>query len=228
MYFYMFGNQINVVYLKQIVIALQYNIIAIIINVIVIISLSSNRLSWSCDVWRWSIPDHFIVLFTGNMACTVEKVLSDARLLVNRLKDHDNCADNVISQTQSLLKRMEAMKQVRTLVYDSAYLLFWCRCGVELLHHPWQLAGMVCFEWYKSGKSFLWFRYFQTPDFIGCITMNVLVYFWHFYTGFLHKSMPYTSNHNEFMPKFIFRNVLQANADLCTFVFCYLLLENTQ
>lgn len=37
--------------------------------------------------------------------------MSDARLLVNRLKDHDNCADNVISQTQALLKRMEAMKQ---------------------------------------------------------------------------------------------------------------------
>ena len=50
--------------------------------------------------------------FTGSMSCTVEKVLSDARLLVNRLKDHDGCADNVIGHSQTLLKRMEAMKQV--------------------------------------------------------------------------------------------------------------------
>lgn len=46
------------------------------------------------------------------MACTIEKVLADARMLVNRLRDHDGQADNLISQAQALNKRVEAMKQV--------------------------------------------------------------------------------------------------------------------
>ena len=48
----------------------------------------------------------------SSMACTIEKVLSDARLLVSRLKTHDNSADALISQTHSLQKRLDAMNQV--------------------------------------------------------------------------------------------------------------------
>ncbi|XP_028810923.1 FGFR1 oncogene partner 2 homolog [Denticeps clupeoides] len=45
------------------------------------------------------------------MAFTLEKVLADARSLVERLRDHDNAAEVLIEQTASLNKRMEAMKQ---------------------------------------------------------------------------------------------------------------------
>jgi hypothetical protein len=50
------------------------------------------------------------------MAYTVEKLLSDAATLVNRLKENDTVADILISQTDNLQKRMEAMKEVNVTV----------------------------------------------------------------------------------------------------------------
>ncbi|KAK7491505.1 hypothetical protein BaRGS_00017334 [Batillaria attramentaria] len=44
------------------------------------------------------------------MALTVEKVLNDACMLITRLKDQDHQADTLISTTQVLNKRIEAMK----------------------------------------------------------------------------------------------------------------------
>lgn len=46
------------------------------------------------------------------MAYTVEKLLNDAATLVNRLKEHDTVADILISHTENLQKRMDAMKEV--------------------------------------------------------------------------------------------------------------------
>ncbi|XP_069760552.1 FGFR1 oncogene partner 2 homolog [Narcine bancroftii] len=45
------------------------------------------------------------------MSCTIEKVLADAKALVERLKEHDNAAETLIEQTTALNKRVEAMKQ---------------------------------------------------------------------------------------------------------------------
>lgn len=45
------------------------------------------------------------------MACTIEKVLADARSLVERLRDHDSAAEILIEQTTLLNKRVDAMKQ---------------------------------------------------------------------------------------------------------------------
>ncbi|CAM4561473.1 unnamed protein product [Leuciscus chuanchicus] len=45
------------------------------------------------------------------MTCTLEKVLADAKSLVERLRDHDNAAEILIEQTTLLNKRVEAMKQ---------------------------------------------------------------------------------------------------------------------
>uniref|UniRef100_H3AV99 FGFR1 onco partner 2 n=1 Tax=Latimeria chalumnae TaxID=7897 RepID=H3AV99_LATCH len=45
------------------------------------------------------------------MSCTIEKVLADAKALVDRLRDHDNAAEALIEQTTALNKRVEAMKQ---------------------------------------------------------------------------------------------------------------------
>lgn len=45
------------------------------------------------------------------MALSVEKLLNDAHTLIVRLKDHDNLADNMISTTQILYNKFEAMKQ---------------------------------------------------------------------------------------------------------------------
>ena len=50
-------------------------------------------------------------IFSG-MNCTLEKVLADAKSLVERLRNHDNAAEILIEQTTSLNKRVDAMKQV--------------------------------------------------------------------------------------------------------------------
>lgn len=52
------------------------------------------------------------VLFQTGMTCSLENVLSDAKSLVERLRNHDNAAEVLIEQTTSLNKRVEAMKQV--------------------------------------------------------------------------------------------------------------------
>uniref|UniRef100_V9LA47 Suppressor of IKBKE 1 n=1 Tax=Callorhinchus milii TaxID=7868 RepID=V9LA47_CALMI len=48
------------------------------------------------------------------MTCTIEKVLTDAKALVERLKDHDNAAESLIEQTTTLNRRVESMKEVGT------------------------------------------------------------------------------------------------------------------
>ncbi|XP_032898643.1 suppressor of IKBKE 1 [Amblyraja radiata] len=52
------------------------------------------------------------------MACTIEKVLADAKSLVERLKDHHNAAESLIDQTTTLNKRVENMKEVGTGISD--------------------------------------------------------------------------------------------------------------
>ncbi|CAG00268.1 unnamed protein product [Tetraodon nigroviridis] len=50
-------------------------------------------------------------LNSPGMNCSLEKVLADAKSLVERLRNHDNAAEMLIEQTTSLNKRVEAMKQ---------------------------------------------------------------------------------------------------------------------
>lgn len=51
------------------------------------------------------------------MNCTLEKVLADAKSLVERLRNHDNAAEMLIEQTTSLNKRVDAMKQVSFVMF---------------------------------------------------------------------------------------------------------------
>jgi len=46
------------------------------------------------------------------MALTFPDVLSAAKELANRLKDHDTTAEALVSQAQSVYNQVEAMKQV--------------------------------------------------------------------------------------------------------------------
>ncbi|KAM7169603.1 suppressor of IKBKE 1 isoform 2-T3 [Macrochelys suwanniensis] len=48
------------------------------------------------------------------MTCTIEKILTDARTLLERLKDHDNAAESLIDQSTVLHKRVAAMKEIGT------------------------------------------------------------------------------------------------------------------
>lgn len=51
------------------------------------------------------------------MSVTVHQILSDAKRLVSRLKEHDSVADNIISQTQTLYKNVEAMKEASIFLF---------------------------------------------------------------------------------------------------------------
>ncbi|XP_034027440.1 suppressor of IKBKE 1 [Thalassophryne amazonica] len=46
------------------------------------------------------------------MACTLEKVLGDARSLVERLKEHDTAAEGLIEQSGALSQRVHSMREV--------------------------------------------------------------------------------------------------------------------
>ncbi|CAN0192690.1 FGFR1 oncogene partner 2 [Lethenteron reissneri] len=52
------------------------------------------------------------------MSCSMDKVLADARALVDRLKEHDSAAESLIEQTSALNKRVEAMKQYQEEVIE--------------------------------------------------------------------------------------------------------------
>ena len=45
------------------------------------------------------------------MSLTVQQLLSDAKRLTSRLRDHDSAADSIITSAQDVLKEVEAMRQ---------------------------------------------------------------------------------------------------------------------
>ncbi|XP_066559552.1 suppressor of IKBKE 1 [Amia ocellicauda] len=52
------------------------------------------------------------------MTCTLEKVLSDARTLLERLKEHDTAAESLIEQSGTLSQRVHSMREVGNALPD--------------------------------------------------------------------------------------------------------------
>ncbi|XP_006628433.1 suppressor of IKBKE 1 [Lepisosteus oculatus] len=52
------------------------------------------------------------------MTCTLEKVLSDARTLLDRLKEHDIAAESLIEQSSALSQRVQSMREVGNALPD--------------------------------------------------------------------------------------------------------------
>lgn len=52
------------------------------------------------------------------MTCTLEKVLSDARTLLERLKEHDTAAESLIEQSGALSQRVHSMREVGNALPD--------------------------------------------------------------------------------------------------------------
>ncbi|XP_028265868.1 suppressor of IKBKE 1 isoform X1 [Parambassis ranga] len=52
------------------------------------------------------------------MACSLEKVLGDARTLLDRLKEHDTAAEGLIEQSGALSKRVHSMREVGNALPD--------------------------------------------------------------------------------------------------------------
>ena len=55
---------------------------------------------------------HIDLLVIQMASMLIEKVITDARRLSDRLKEHDITTNNLISRTFTLQRRLEAMKQV--------------------------------------------------------------------------------------------------------------------
>lgn len=58
------------------------------------------------------------------MSCTLEKVLADARTLLERLKEHDTAAESLIEQSSALSQRIHCMKEVGNALPDKVSLMF--------------------------------------------------------------------------------------------------------
>ena len=68
-----------------------------------------------------------VVLGGGGMACTLEKVLGDARTLLERLKEHDHAAEGLIDQSGTLGHRVRSMREVGHALPDKVpRTWFWC------------------------------------------------------------------------------------------------------
>ncbi|XP_035237983.1 suppressor of IKBKE 1 [Anguilla anguilla] len=52
------------------------------------------------------------------MTCTLEKVLGDARTLLERLKEHDTAAESLIEQSGALSQRVHSMREVGNALPD--------------------------------------------------------------------------------------------------------------
>lgn len=52
------------------------------------------------------------------MSCTLEKVLGDARTLLDRLKEHDTAAEGLIEQSGALSQRVHSMREVGNALPD--------------------------------------------------------------------------------------------------------------
>lgn len=52
------------------------------------------------------------------MSCTLEKVLGDARTLLERLKEHDTAAEGLIEQSGALSQRVHSMREVGNALPD--------------------------------------------------------------------------------------------------------------
>lgn len=45
------------------------------------------------------------------MSCTIEKILTDAKTLLERLREHDAAAESLVDQSAALHRRVAAMRE---------------------------------------------------------------------------------------------------------------------
>lgn len=52
------------------------------------------------------------------MSCTIEKILTDAKTLLERLREHDAAAESLVDQSAALHRRVAAMREAGTALPD--------------------------------------------------------------------------------------------------------------
>lgn len=66
----------------------------------------------------------FCLLHLTDKMSVLQQVLTDARKLATRLRDHDSSAESLLSQAQGMFKQVESMKEVSTVQYSTCKLWF--------------------------------------------------------------------------------------------------------
>ncbi|KAM9002390.1 suppressor of IKBKE 1 isoform X1 [Sminthopsis crassicaudata] len=55
------------------------------------------------------------------MSCTIEKILTDAKTLLERLREHDAAAESLVDQSAALHRRVAAMREAGAALPDQQY-----------------------------------------------------------------------------------------------------------
>ncbi|ELK30832.1 Suppressor of IKBKE 1 [Myotis davidii] len=70
------------------------------------------------------------------MSCTIEKILTDAKTLLERLREHDAAAESLVDQSAALHRRVAAMREAGTALPDQVHALDRNRTWDLLVHRP--------------------------------------------------------------------------------------------
>lgn len=62
------------------------------------------------------IKSHIIHYKLLQMSLTFQQIILDAKKLVIRISDHENTADNLISEVESVCSQIDNMKQVNRII----------------------------------------------------------------------------------------------------------------
>ena len=92
----------------------------------------------------------------------LQQVLTDARKLATRLRDHDSSADSLLTQSQGMFKQMESMKEVSTPVFSQTSLT---KLIIELLY-----------ESLSQTNYFITLKYFLVFELLNAICTLCSVY----------------------------------------------------
>ncbi|XP_044234557.1 suppressor of IKBKE 1 isoform X2 [Ursus americanus] len=78
------------------------------------------------------------------MSCTIEKILTDAKTLLERLREHDAAAESLVDQSAALHRRVAAMREAGTALPD------------QVARRVRVLARRICAREGWRGKEELW------------------------------------------------------------------------
>lgn len=75
------------------------------------------------------------------MSCTIEKILTDAKTLLERLREHDAAAESLVDQSAALHRRVAAMREAGAVLPEQVGRGPGCALGWTLRAGGWGRAG---------------------------------------------------------------------------------------
>ena len=98
------------------------------------------------------------------MSCTIEKILTDAKTLLERLREHDAAAESLVDQSAALHRRVAAMREAGTALPDQVRQRVWARALGFWALEGWRMrsSGNSAWSFFLAPEggceTFLWGR----------------------------------------------------------------------